>query len=285
MTDRLTQGSGRVSRMARHVADRSAASVWRPLSPQQRTQLFEILPLITNLRPTKAELGPIIKQWTARSAIAAAGDRAVELFAEFHWRAALPNSEDSICQAFAMDLDDYDEYLLTSPVWRAQKARVLKKAQHRCACCGRRTHTVHHRDYRPRVMRGEDDGPLVAHCSPHHDQIHAIARKESWNAGERRLYQLVAERLFGWLLPDPEPRPPLPEPPSPPGDAGPGQRSRPRRAATSATSAAFMAAQVKNLRLEQQPRLKHRTPRAHSSGIETVRDQGDEHAVPVPTEE
>jgi hypothetical protein len=194
--------------MARLVADNSAVSVWGPLSPQQRVQLFKILPLITNLRPTKAELAPFIESRRPRFSRADVPDEMVEFFAECDWRDQLQNPDDSMEMVlFAVNLGfDYDEYRRTSPVWAAQKARVLEKAQHRCACCGRRTRTVHHRDYRPRVMRGEDDAPLVALCRPHHDEIHAMAWK-SWNAGERRLYRLVAERLFG-SLPSPEPAPP-----------------------------------------------------------------------------
>jgi hypothetical protein len=189
--------------MARLLADKSAISVWGPLEPQQRTLLFEILPLITFLGPTKTELAPFIERVARRFPVPGPPHPSrvwvVRFFAECEWRQALQNPDSEIVMFADWMLDfDYNEYLRSSEVWKTQRARVLKKAQHLCACCGQRTRTVHHRDYRPRVMRGEDDGPLVALCGPHHDEIHATMREngKGWNTGERRLYQLVVDRLF-----------------------------------------------------------------------------------------
>jgi hypothetical protein len=115
--------------MARLVPDRSAASVWGPLSPEQRSRLFAILPLITNLRPTKEELAPFIERWRPQVSAAPYKDTIVRFFAGWDWRAQLQNLDDSIEMVqFAKSLSfNYDDYRRTSQVWQAQKARVIEK--------------------------------------------------------------------------------------------------------------------------------------------------------------
>jgi 5-methylcytosine-specific restriction endonuclease McrA len=90
--------------------------------------------------------------------------------------------------AFAGDGRDYGKD------WKAIKEKVLAAYGHKCACCGKTAKDVHHRDYRPCVMSGDDLSPLVALCRPCHKQIDRIKGQQSWNAAEKRLAELVAQR-------------------------------------------------------------------------------------------
>jgi hypothetical protein len=86
------------------------------------------------------------------------------------------------------------------PVWKAQRTRVLELAGRQCVGCGARATQVHHRDYRPRVIAGEDDLPLVALCKSCHLHLHdnnACGREPSWQESEARLTALVARREQG----------------------------------------------------------------------------------------
>ncbi|PVE25789.1 hypothetical protein DC522_03175 [Microvirga sp. KLBC 81] len=84
---------------------------------------------------------------------------------------------------------DYDAYRRT-PVWKDASGKVLKKAGYKCACCPSRATEVHHRDYRPRVLAGEDLSPLVPICRRCHDLIES-ERAKSWQRGEMKLTELV----------------------------------------------------------------------------------------------
>lgn len=84
---------------------------------------------------------------------------------------------------------DYKVYLRSS-VWKAARNKVLDKAGRKCACCPRRATQVHHRDYRPRVLAGQDLSPLVPVCTPCHDLIEGY-RSKSWQNGEAKLAELV----------------------------------------------------------------------------------------------
>lgn len=56
---------------------------------------------------------------------------------------------------------------------------------------------VHHRDYRPRVLRGEDDTPLVALCRHCHDQVDKLSKEKSrqdWNDKEDILAEMVRQK-------------------------------------------------------------------------------------------
>ena len=89
---------------------------------------------------------------------------------------------------------DYEAYL-GSDEWLAIRAEELEAALGRCRCCGRRATRVHHRDYRPRVLRGEDRNALVAICDPCHRHIHKVRGKKAtahWHECEERLAVLVS---------------------------------------------------------------------------------------------
>lgn len=113
-------------------------------------------------------------------------------FARIQWRGDLRKREDSaFLVAFATEVDDYLAYL-KSDVWKAIRKRVLTAADRKCAGCGGKATQVHHRDYRPSVLRGDNDLPLVALCKTCHDAVHAGDKNKSWQACERDLHRLVA---------------------------------------------------------------------------------------------
>jgi hypothetical protein len=88
----------------------------------------------------------------------------------------------------------YDAYR-KEPEWKAQRQRVFDRAGGMCVGCGAKATQVHHRDYRPRVIAGEDDVPLVALCRSCHQHLHerdAQGIEPSWQESEARLSALVA---------------------------------------------------------------------------------------------
>jgi hypothetical protein len=64
---------------------------------------------------------------------------------------------------------------------------VLAAAGHRCRACPETAQEVHHRDYRPRVLEGNDHDALVALCISCHDRVETVRKKQSWNAADRLL--------------------------------------------------------------------------------------------------
>jgi hypothetical protein len=96
-------------------------------------------------------------------------------------------------QAFGSP-EAYEAYRNT-PIWRDQRERVLNRAGGKCVGCSCKASEVHHRDYRPRVLSGEDDSPLVALCWRCHRHIHKRGPNgidPSWQEEEARLASLVA---------------------------------------------------------------------------------------------
>jgi hypothetical protein len=102
---------------------------------------------------------------------------------------------DAVAAFPALGFHDYDEYR-ASTLWRRIKRQELRKAGGRCAACGEGTRTIHHRDYRPRVLRGDDRAPLIALCGQCHDRVHYAegGRKRSWGEGESILCAMVTDR-------------------------------------------------------------------------------------------
>ncbi len=122
------------------------------------------------------------------------GDPRLDRFnAEMKWRDALiERDENAFLVPFVTWIRpaiDYNAYLKT-PLWKGIKGKVLAKAGRKCACCSRRATEVHHRDYRPRVLTGEDLSPLVPVCRPCHNLIET-ERNKGWHIGEAKLAQLV----------------------------------------------------------------------------------------------
>ncbi len=121
---------------------------------------------------------------------------ALEL-AELLWRAAKLREDRN---AFLVPVNPFDDFryaaYLDTPLWKTIRAAVLVTAKHRCSCCSKRAGTVHHRDYRPRVMAGRDLTPLVAVCGSCHQKIHFAGPgktnwRDSWNDCERALASMV----------------------------------------------------------------------------------------------
>ena len=115
-------------------------------------------------------------------------------FARIAWADDVRKRDDSaFLVPFATEVDGYPAYL-KSEVWKAIRKRVLKAASRKCAGCGGKATQVHHRDYRPSVLRGDNGAPLVALCKTCHDAVHAGDKNKSWQACERDLHRLVAEQ-------------------------------------------------------------------------------------------
>ena len=99
---------------------------------------------------------------------------------------------DEFLVAFVRDKYWYEKEYLTGALWKSIREGVLKNASYKCACCPANATEVHHRDYRPRVLSGDDISPLVALCRRCHRWIDEVKGKYSWNEFERLLAELVA---------------------------------------------------------------------------------------------
>jgi len=116
--------------------------------------------------------------------------------ARLRWRVRRAQQDpDAFHVHFASQVPDYPSYQYSAE-WEAIRSKVLDAADHRCACCSKKAKQVHHRDYRPRVLRGEDLTPLVAICGKCHKRVHnneAGKRRDTWDECERVLAEMVAE--------------------------------------------------------------------------------------------
>ena len=115
----------------------------------------------------------------------------------------VPFVTDPAARAALRDLgyESYDSYL-RSPKWHSIRERTMATTWYKCECCGRWAEEVHHRDYRPRVLAGEDLGPLVALCRPCHRYVEYDdkgRKREVYQDKERVLAELIAGR--GSLVP------------------------------------------------------------------------------------
>lgn len=124
-------------------------------------------------------------------------------FARMDWRQARETDDPNAflvpfqgwVRAFPDGAPDYQTYC-QSPRWLAIREKVLTAAHWKCACCRHRATVVHHRDYRPRVLLGDDLTPLVALCESCHHKVHpSLDHKydESWQEAEATLAAMVAE--------------------------------------------------------------------------------------------
>jgi 5-methylcytosine-specific restriction endonuclease McrA len=143
-------------------------------------------PIPPDPEPTEAEIDAEIE----RKQLGARGD-VIRRLARLVWRERRRREQpDDFLVPFATELKDYPKYL-RSARWLRIRDEVLAEADHRCAACGGRATQVHHRDYRPRVLKGDDRTPLVAICGPCHDVVHE-GRDPSWQEQERRLREMVS---------------------------------------------------------------------------------------------
>ena len=112
------------------------------------------------------------------------------------WRSAKQREDPNAFMV--MSFGDYKKYAKyrRSEIWKTIKKRILQAASGECAACNQQAVVVHHRDYRPRVLAGLDDTPLVALCEFCHEQVHArgLTAFRSWTQEERVLAELVAKK-------------------------------------------------------------------------------------------
>jgi len=119
------------------------------------------------------------------------------VFAKFHWRDETKKRDRNAFPVhFASDVSDRDYIAyLESPLWKRIGSQVLKAAGYQCAGCFAKATQVHHRDYRPRILDGDDTSALVALCGACHDKVHNDEmgkKRASWNECERVLAEIVA---------------------------------------------------------------------------------------------
>ena len=85
---------------------------------------------------------------------------------------------------------DYKSYL-AGELWLTIRTKVLERSARHCECCGKTATQVHHRDYRPRVLRGDDLLPLVSICRSCHKFLHkdpdSGKGRDSWQDEEAAL--------------------------------------------------------------------------------------------------
>ena len=116
--------------------------------------------------------------------------------AALSWRVRVSTKDpNAFCVHFVPDIDAYNEYL-KSLLWKEIRQRVLTAANFECAGCFNRATEVHHRDYRPRVLAGEDITPLVALCTECHRAVDRDGSKarDTWNEREAILAALVLKK-------------------------------------------------------------------------------------------
>ncbi|HLW90188.1 MAG TPA: hypothetical protein VKS78_02655 [Roseiarcus sp.] len=155
------------------------------------SKMEDFAPMIQSLpldpEPTQSDIQQHVKSIKCND-----GD-AARLIAEILWRCSKRKENPNLFAVpFASDVPDYPAYL-TTPLWRGIRTVVLRAASNECVGCNKPAAQVHHRDYRPRVLAGEDLTPLVAICAECHEKVE-MAKRESWQAGERLLQKLAAEK-------------------------------------------------------------------------------------------
>lgn len=153
-------------------------------------------PIPTDPEPTDAEIeeekSRLRLQTTCPDSIARDMAR---FFCQARKREEEPDSFSAPFSSWVPELN-YNRYL-QSDLWHSIRKRVLENAGHKCAACFSQATQVHHRDYRPRVLAGRDDSPLVPLCKDCHHRIHNDAngkRRDSWQDEERVLAECVKRR-------------------------------------------------------------------------------------------
>jgi 5-methylcytosine-specific restriction endonuclease McrA len=148
-------------------------------------------PLPADPQPTEEEL-QAVKDRLKRSR---GPERLTHHFLIFEWRQEAKKADpNSFRVPFRPKEIDYEAYLSSGP-WKKIRRRVLRIANWRCAGCGGEATEVHHRDYRPRVMSGDDITPLVALCTDCHKFIHQPTEQgpKTWEEEDALLIALVED--------------------------------------------------------------------------------------------
>ena len=157
--------------------------------PVQAPEVEAMMPLASlppDPEPTPAQLERYMPEW--RGAPKNLQKIGAQISWTLEWQRQNPNA---FLVPFVPPELDYPAYR-RSPLWASIRAKVLADAEHRCCGCNANATQVHHRDYRPRVLSGDDLTPLVPICVNCHDKIEAARKEISWQAGERILAKMVA---------------------------------------------------------------------------------------------
>ena len=151
--------------------------------------IIALLPIPADPEPPPAE----IQEEAAKRRVRGEQADVAEPMARIAWSVEAQRADpDAFLVPFVVDVDEYNAYR-RSTTWRRVRQAKLDAAGGRCQGCGTRATQVHHRDYRPRVLRGEDANALVALCRTCHEAIHAKTggQSPSWQDQERRLFSLI----------------------------------------------------------------------------------------------
>jgi hypothetical protein len=152
-------------------------------------------------RPTKAELEALLRPHGDSYYF---DDQVARCIGTILWRgrheAADPDAflvpAAAEVKAFPEGHSSYDAYL-KSELWDRIRRRVLRRTDHRCECCGAEAKEVHLRDFRPRVLRGDDLLPLVAVCLTCHGYIHEDPRSGKTRMSHKEHEHALAH-IYGW---------------------------------------------------------------------------------------
>lgn len=147
-----------------------------PIAPDREPTDVELAAEIAALRP----------RWTG-------DEKLLREFACLQWRAkAAEVDPNSFLVPFADSVPYYQSYL-DSEEWKRIRSQLLRAANKECAGCEKGATQVHHRDYRPRVLRGGDLAALVPLCGDCYNKVDKIRgkRRDDWNEKERILARLV----------------------------------------------------------------------------------------------
>lgn len=150
-----------------------------------------LAPVPPDLEPSEQELAKALEGLSHFDAVIR------NRMARLVWRVAKKEDDpNAFLVPFATEVSDYKDYL-DSALWKRIRRRVLKAANHVCACCPDKATQVHHRDYRPRVLNGDDDTMLVALCRTCHEAIHTGwdgRSRNCWNDTEADLLRRVTAK-------------------------------------------------------------------------------------------
>jgi hypothetical protein len=140
-----------------------------------RGETMKLTPIPPDPQPTQFEIEEIMRAESLH------GETGRD-FARFKWRRRRQADDPNAFHiAFSSEIRDrnYDAYTY-SPLWNRIKRKIFKAANNKCFRCLERAKVVHHRDYRPRVLNGDDLTPLVALCKRCHDDVHYPDVTNKW---------------------------------------------------------------------------------------------------------
>lgn len=194
------EGKTMIARDAKDAAE--GAVILRPPNEQthHRAILAELPP---DPKPTRQEINSLINC----DKFPRSPDKIVRTLARLSWMVKTKEANpDLFLVPFSSDIhsfpdasESYRSYL-AGELWHAIRIKVLDRSGGRCECCGEGATQVHHRDYRPRVIRGEDLLPLVSICRHCHKFIHNDPEtgkaRSSWQDEEAALAEIYQHGIL-----------------------------------------------------------------------------------------